>query len=326
MAVPSSGQLRLRGDIGLEIDGVATGINLSLRALSLAAGKSAPDSMSEFYGYSSAVAPSVVTNSITNIGTGSFRAQGFVTSDGGGAITERGFYVGTNPSSPTNNTKYTVFGTTGAFSRNQGGSSNTTYYVWAYATNSAGTTYGARAAATTLIPYAPTWIDASGNMTSYNLNEVHEANVSGRIYYLNPQTGGWVLYRYMDFLSPSWHGEGLNYSSHYIPTASAGSQTRFQMPTNTRVYNTLSITQVSPGYIVGAAAYGEGTGLVLNGISSNPRMAISNFNLSKTSWAILQAQYVSANFINSCYIMSPPDLVNRGNSMNLSIDWYNTAP
>ena len=52
MAVPSSGQLRLRADIALEVDGSATGTNVSLGTLSNTAGFTEPDAMSEFYGYS----------------------------------------------------------------------------------------------------------------------------------------------------------------------------------------------------------------------------------------------------------------------------------
>ena len=59
MAVPSSGQLRLRADIALEVDGDATGTNVSLGTLSNDAGFTDPDNMSEFYGYSSVTAPSV---------------------------------------------------------------------------------------------------------------------------------------------------------------------------------------------------------------------------------------------------------------------------
>ena len=51
MAVPSSGQLREYADIGVEL-GVAQS-NVSLRGMSQTAGFSAPDAMSEFYGYSS---------------------------------------------------------------------------------------------------------------------------------------------------------------------------------------------------------------------------------------------------------------------------------
>ena len=54
MPVPSSGQLRLRGDIALEVDGAATGTNVSLCTLSNTAGFTEPDAMSDFYGFSAA--------------------------------------------------------------------------------------------------------------------------------------------------------------------------------------------------------------------------------------------------------------------------------
>lgn len=200
MAVPSSGQLRLRGDIALEVDGVATGINISLRSLSSAAGLSTPDSMSEFYGYTSAVIPSVTTNAISNLGTTTLRANGNVASDGGAVITERGFYIGTNSSSPTNNTKYTVSGTTGGYLYNVSGLiDNRTYYVWAFATNSVGTTYGGRVQATTVQAFNPTYATAGKTQTDILIGNVNSAiprdgtfTFYSLHYYINPITGGYV--------------------------------------------------------------------------------------------------------------------------------------
>lgn len=150
MALQSSGAISI-GDIRTEL-GSSSG---SLRTLSAAAGKSTPDAMSEFYGYSNAVAPSVTTNAISSITSSSMTLNGNVTSDGGGTITERGFYFGTNSSSPTNNAKYTVSGTTGTYSFNKTGlSGSTTYYCWAYATNSGGTSYGAMQSAATAFAVA----------------------------------------------------------------------------------------------------------------------------------------------------------------------------
>jgi hypothetical protein len=155
MAVPSSGQLRLNADINLEINGTPTGTDVSLNGLSAQAGFTAPNGMEEFYGYVSALAPSVTTNSATSVTGSQIVANGNVTSDGGGTITERGFYFGTNSSAAASNTKYTVSGTTGSFSRTFTGlSSNTTYYYWAYATNSAGTTIGSRITQATSYSYA----------------------------------------------------------------------------------------------------------------------------------------------------------------------------
>ena len=49
MALPSSGQLSLN-DIKTELSAAST--NVSLRSMSSTAGKSTPDAVSEFYGYS----------------------------------------------------------------------------------------------------------------------------------------------------------------------------------------------------------------------------------------------------------------------------------
>ena len=55
MPVPSSGELKLRADINQEINGNDTDVDVSLGTLSDDAGFSAPDTMSDFYGYSSNV-------------------------------------------------------------------------------------------------------------------------------------------------------------------------------------------------------------------------------------------------------------------------------
>lgn len=138
MAVPSSGQLRLNADINLELNGSATGTNVSLKDLSNAAGFADPDGMFEFYGYVDAVNPSISSSANTSITSSSMTANGNVTSDGGGTITERGFYFGTS-SSFSSNSKFTVSGTTGAYSKSFTGlSGGTTHYATAYAINSIG--------------------------------------------------------------------------------------------------------------------------------------------------------------------------------------------
>ena len=98
MAVPSSGQLRLNGDINLEINWTGTGTNVSLNGLSSEAGFAAPNGMTEFYGYVDALAPSVSTSAATSVTATSMRANGNVSSDGGATITSRGFYFGTSSS------------------------------------------------------------------------------------------------------------------------------------------------------------------------------------------------------------------------------------
>ena len=152
MAVPSSGQLRLNADINLEINGTGTGTDVSLNGLSIAAGFTAPNGMEEFYGYVDAIAPSVTTNANSSVGSSSMTSNGNVTSDGGATITQRGFYFGTS-SNYASNTKYSVSGTTGSFSRsNTGLSGGTTYYSTAYAINSVGETRGSTVSSATSVP------------------------------------------------------------------------------------------------------------------------------------------------------------------------------
>ena len=184
MAVPSSGQLRLRGDIALEVDGVATGINVSLRTLSAAAGKSTPDNMSEFYGYSASVPPTVTTGSSSSTNT-SVYMTGTVNSDGGATITERGFYFGTS-TNPTSNPKYIVSGTTGNFNLNRTGlSTNTTYRYWAYAKNASGTTIGAMQTRATYptLNYSWQYINQDTQQYIYNM-KLTDANGNGVTAYL----------------------------------------------------------------------------------------------------------------------------------------------
>lgn len=215
MAVPSSGQLRLRGDIALEVYGNATGTNISLGTMSDVAGFASPDAMTDFYGWTNAVAPSVTTNNISNVLETSVTTNGNVTSDGGGVITERGFYVGTNGASPTNNTKYTVSGTTGYYSRSITGiNNNTTYYCWAFATNVAGTTYGSRVQATTVQTFTPVyfphnyteWYSRVSNYFAAGTS-TFSATITHTKSYINPYTGSLVTF-YTNSGSYSVPGQG----------------------------------------------------------------------------------------------------------------------
>jgi hypothetical protein len=246
MAVPSSGQLRLRGDIALEVDGSATGSNVSLRTLSASAGFSTPDNMSEFYGYTSAVAPSVTTNSLTSIGETSMTLNGNVTSDGGASITQRGFYFGTNSSSPTNNTKYTVGGTTGSYILNRTGlSAGTTYYCWSFATNSSGTTYGSRVNANTIAAYNPNWQPSTYSTISaptlvncaYDETSV---SIRSELYYRNPNTGSYVLYGRYEFAA--FGGQSFAWSPNTEMTNYSGRpNSNYAVGTRNLLYNTITM-------------------------------------------------------------------------------------
>lgn len=87
--------------------------------------------------------PTVITNSVTNIAENQAICGGVVTEDGGAPVTERGVCWSTS-TNPTTSDQHTTNGNgIGNFvSTLSGLASNTTYYVRAYATNSAGTSYG----------------------------------------------------------------------------------------------------------------------------------------------------------------------------------------
>lgn len=87
--------------------------------------------------------PVVSTNNVTGITSASSVCGGNVTDEGGGTVTQRGVCWST-ASNPTISDNKTSDGSgSGSFTSNITGlSPNTTYYVRAYATNSAGTSYG----------------------------------------------------------------------------------------------------------------------------------------------------------------------------------------
>ena len=163
MAVPSSGQLRLRADIANEVDGSDTGTNVSLGTLSNTAGFAEPDKMSDFYGYTSVVAPtcSVDSESVTSTG---LTVRGTLTNNGGESIGTGSMkiYFGTN-STVTSNTQYSVSHSTGSSGASgstytyaaTGLTAETTYYFAYKATNSAGTTTSSTGSRTTPLPANP---------------------------------------------------------------------------------------------------------------------------------------------------------------------------
>jgi uncharacterized protein (TIGR02145 family) len=95
--------------------------------------------------------PGVTTNEVTSITQTTASSGGNVTSDGGSEVTVRGVCWGTSQN-PTTAGSHTTNGSgTGAFASSITGlSANTTYYVRAYATNIAGTSYGNEKVFTTL--------------------------------------------------------------------------------------------------------------------------------------------------------------------------------
>ena len=128
----------------------------------------------------SAQVPSATTAAVSNVTETSATCGGNVTSDGGATVTARGVCWSTSQN-PTTADSHTSDGSgTGSFASNLTGlTANTTYYVRAYATNSAGTTYGNEVSFTTAddvmqdgqpCPDAPTVTDIDNN--TYNTVQI----------------------------------------------------------------------------------------------------------------------------------------------------------
>lgn len=101
--------------------------------------------------------PTVTTAAATSVSFASVVGNGNVTSGGSATVTERGFVWSTAVNPTTANSKLVVSGTTGAYSGSITGlTPNTLYHYRAYATNAAGTLYGADTTFTTLTNVRPT--------------------------------------------------------------------------------------------------------------------------------------------------------------------------
>ena len=96
--------------------------------------------------------PSVTTSSISNITETTATTGGKVTADGNATVTERGVVYATTPNPTTLSNKVVKGSGTGSFTCNLADlQRGTTYYVRAYAINSAGTAYGEEVVFNTLL-------------------------------------------------------------------------------------------------------------------------------------------------------------------------------
>ncbi|MFF2480932.1 S-layer homology domain-containing protein [Paenibacillus sp. NPDC058071] len=107
-------------------------------------------------------AATVSTDPVTNVTSTSADVGGDVTDDGGAAVTERGIVYSTSSNPTVADTKVIVAGKTGKYTSNLTGlTTETTYHVRAFATNSVGTSYGNNISFTTLASTPPTVIGMS---------------------------------------------------------------------------------------------------------------------------------------------------------------------
>jgi len=109
--------------------------------------------------------PVIITSSITGITNSSAVCGGKITTDGGGAVTDKGICWSTTSQPTLLNNKITVNSDSTFFSCSITGLlAGSTYYVRAYATNSAGTAYGDQANFSTIYSDALKVTDIDGNV------------------------------------------------------------------------------------------------------------------------------------------------------------------
>ena len=161
-----------------------------------------------------ATTATVTTDLVSNVTTTTAECSGTVSSDGGAAITERGFCWSTS-SYPTvyGNHIAADIATTGSFTVNLSGlSPNTTYYVCAYATNSMGTAYGSQMTFTTLIdstlPYhnfiGTTYYDLQSNGSVSSKVVAHSDGTVSAVWTTNGSTASSRGTGYNYFNGTSW--------------------------------------------------------------------------------------------------------------------------
>jgi hypothetical protein len=109
--------------------------------------------------WSGAAFPTLTTTAVSSITSTSANAGGDISSDGGASVSARGLVYGTTSNPTLSNSVLTIGSGTGGFSGTISGlMPNTTYYVRAYATNSAGTGYGNEFTFQTLPVAVPTLV------------------------------------------------------------------------------------------------------------------------------------------------------------------------
>ena len=189
-------------------------------------------------GISVANMPTLTTSAASNLTTVSATLGGNITNQGGSSVTQRGVCYSTSISPTTANSITNDGSGTGSFSSNLVGlTANTTYYVRAYATNSAGTAYGNEASFNTFPLLATLTTASASNLTTVS------ATLGGN---MTNQGGGSVTQR------------GVCYSTSTSPTT-ANSITNDGSGTGSFSSNLVGLTANTTYYVRAYATNSAGT-------------------------------------------------------------------
>ena len=123
------------------------------------------------------ILPTLITTAITSITETTAQSGGNINADGGAPVTARGVCWSTSANPTTTNNKTADGSGKGVYSSSISGlTTGVTYYVRAYATNSAGTSYGNE------ISFTPTNIPGVPSLTTTSLTSITDTTaISGAI-------------------------------------------------------------------------------------------------------------------------------------------------
>ncbi len=221
------------GTFSTSLTGLSAGTTYYIKAYATNSVGTAYGNEESFSTSQTIVSPNVTTSSATDIAETSATVGGNVTDDGGATVTERGVYYSTSASPETTGTKLQIGSGTGTFSTSLTGlSASTTYYIKAYATNSAGTAYGDE------VNFTTEQTIVSPTVTTSSASDITEtsATVGGNV---TDDGGATVTER------------GVYYSTSASPETTG---TKLQIGSGTGIFST-SLTGLSAGTTYYIKAY-----------------------------------------------------------------------
>lgn len=233
--------------------------------------------------------PTVSTSSISNITSNSATGGGNVTSQGSSSVTARGVCWSTSQN-PTINSNKTNNGTgIGSFTSNIAGLlPSTQYYLRAYATNSAGTSYGNQVSLTTAAggtaPSAPTLSSPSNNATNISIPATLSWNASnGAASYtlqvsVNSSFTSYV-YNQSGITNTSQQVSGLNNSTNYFWRVSATNSYGTSGWSTTRNYTTAAGSNIPSAPTLSSPSNGATSISTSPTLSWNSSSGSTSYNL-----------------------------------------------
>jgi hypothetical protein len=256
-----------------------------------------------------AVLATVSTTVASSVTSSSASSGGDVTADGGGIVTERGIVYGTLTNPTTANTKVVDASTgTGTFTSSLSGlAAVTTYYVRAYAINSAGTSYGNNETFTTLAN-APT-------VTTTAISSISGATASGGGN-VTSDGGSAIIER------------GIVYSTSSNPTTADTKIIDGLTTTGSFTSSLTGLTALTTYYVRAYATNNIGTSygseVSFTTISAIPSTQASNVSFSNITLSGMTINFTAGDGANSIVVVKATSAVNS-NPVNSTTYTANTT-